>query len=252
LRYREDDLGHDFGYYKLDKWQTVFAAPIAARLSQEAVGLTFSPLEVYGMMEMCGFEILARGSSPWCDVFTHKEWLEFEYARDLLHFYRAGPGNMYGATMGWLYLNATADLLMDEEAQDVFFSFVHDGDIVPFLAALQLFNEKALAQRLPTDRVKVDRQWVTSDVVPMGGRVVFERVGCWEEGERKRYVRVFINDGLMKLPGLPTSSLVKQGIPVEHFWRFVASRPELFGEFRDLCGLEDDAPDRIKFLHQDN
>lgn len=42
------------------------------------------------MQEMCGFEITVRGKSKWCDVFTHEEWLEFEYARDVIHYYRAG------------------------------------------------------------------------------------------------------------------------------------------------------------------
>jgi hypothetical protein len=42
------------------------------------------------MQEMCGFEIMVRGMSKWCDVFTQAEWLGFEYARDVLHYYRAG------------------------------------------------------------------------------------------------------------------------------------------------------------------
>ena len=251
VKYRSDDQGHDLGYLMLDRWQKVFAAPIAQRLASDAGGVYLRPLDIYGMMEMCGFEILARGQSPWCDVFTHQEWLEFEYGRDLLHFYRAGPGNDYGPAMGWLYLNATADLLVQEEVQDVYFSFVHDGDLVPMLAALQLLNEKSIVQELPTDYIKVDRHWVTSDVVPMGGRVVFERVGCSEEGGTKRYIRIFINDGLMKLPGLPASSQVKHGVPVEDFWIFVASRRELFGDFRHVCELSEGAPDRITFLRQD-
>lgn len=251
IRYRSDLLGHDFGYFMLDKWQQNFTVPISKRLADHAVGVSLSPLDVYGMMEMCGFEVLARGNSPWCNVFTHKEWLEFEYGRDLLHFYRAGPGNQYGPAMGWLFLNATADLLVNEAAQDVYFSFAHDGDLVPMLAALQILDEKTVVQELPTDRVKENRQWVTSDVVPMGGRVVFERVACWEQGERRRYLRLFINDGLMRLPGLPTSSIIKHGVPVEDFWAFVVSRLGLFGEFRDVCGLSARDVDRITFLHQD-
>ncbi len=75
------------------------------------------------MQEMCGFETLARGSSPWCDVFTHEDWLNFEYARDVIHYYRAGPGNRFGAPMGWLWLNATASLLeKGPDAGKLFFS----------------------------------------------------------------------------------------------------------------------------------
>ena len=250
IKYRTDVLGHDFGYLMLEKWQKNFTAPIIERLAEDAHGASLSALDIYGMMEMCGFEVLARGYSSWCDVFTHQEWLQFEYARDLLHFYRAGPGNQYGPVMGWLYLNATADLLLKPKAQDVYFSFVHDGDLVPMLAALQILDEKTVVQDLPTDRIREDRRWVTSDVVPMGGRVVFERVTCVEDGASNRYVRVFINDGLMKLPGFKASTKVKHSIPVEEFWDFVASRPNLFGDFRNVCELRNNVPDRITFLHQ--
>jgi acid phosphatase len=65
------------------------------------------------MQLLCGFETIAKGSSPWCDVFTKDEWEGFEYARDIIHYYRAGPGNPYSASMGWLWLNVTANLLRE-------------------------------------------------------------------------------------------------------------------------------------------
>ena len=75
------------------------------------------------MQEMCGFEISAWGESPWCDVFTHEDWYNFQYARDIIHYYRAGPGKRFWATMGLLWLNATADLLKKgPDAGKLFFS----------------------------------------------------------------------------------------------------------------------------------
>lgn len=75
------------------------------------------------MQEMCGFETTVRGSSKWCNVFSQDEWLKFEYARDVIHFYRTGPGNQYAMAMGWLWLNATASLIQKgPEAGPVFFS----------------------------------------------------------------------------------------------------------------------------------
>lgn len=170
LRYIDDKVfGHDQGYDKLALWQDKFAAPIAQRLSAESGGFDFSSLDIYSMMEMCGFEILARGESPWCQVFTNSEWLDFEYARDLLHFYRAGPGNKYAVAMDWLWLNATQGLLLRENTGGVCFSFVHDGDIIPLLAALGIYsgdgstirgqNERDVDELsyLPTDTIPVDR-----------------------------------------------------------------------------------------------
>lgn len=106
--------GHDFGKNMRRAFQEVYIPPIAHRLihEQENHGIgNFSNLEVYSMQEMCGFETMTRGSSPWCDVFTPDDWLHFEYARDLLQYYRSGPGNPYAGAMGWLWLNATAKLL---------------------------------------------------------------------------------------------------------------------------------------------
>jgi acid phosphatase len=252
----DNEEGHDKGYIKLAKWQATFGKPIAERLADDASGVTFSPLDIYGMMEMCGFEILARGGSPWCDVFTREEWLQFEYARDLLHYYRAGPGNMFGPLMGWLWLNATQTLMSDHSSNDVYFSFVHDGDIIPALATLGVFSEPLGQEELPTDRVATERKWKTSDVVPMGGRLIFERISCetTEITQGKVHgVRLFVNDALVDLTILPHAlgfPAIEGAISLESFQTFLSVRGAELGDFREICGLDNDAPDRIRFLHQ--
>lgn len=111
-KYLDSEQGHDLGATMLARFQEVYIPDIAKKLVEENPALgQLAVWEVYGMQEMCGFEIMVRGSSPWCDVFTQQDWYHFEYARDLLHYYRAGPGNVYSAAMGWLYLNATTALL---------------------------------------------------------------------------------------------------------------------------------------------
>jgi acid phosphatase len=252
LKYRTDgDYGHDHGYKMLDKWQQTFSRPIAERLASHAKGVELTPLDIYGMMEMCGFEILARGKSPWCIVFTQQEWLDFEYGRDLLHFYRAGPGNAYAGAMGFLWLDATQNLMSNHSSEDVYFSFVHDGDIVPVLATLQMLDEPVMSQELPTDRVKKDRTWRTSDVVPMGGRMIFERISCGSElSNREHFVRLFINDGLMKLSVLPQASHIENAVGLGDFQDFVASKRNIFGGFKEECSLSENTPDHITFLHQ--
>ncbi|RVX69343.1 hypothetical protein B0A52_06938 [Exophiala mesophila] len=253
---RDGYSGHDAGYRKLDEWQTVFTQPIIKRLASLATGIELEPVDVYSMMEMCGFEILVRGSSPWCAVFSQDEWLDFEYARDLLHFYRAGPGNPYAGAMGWLWLNATRTLMLDGRAQHPYMSFVHDGDIVPVLATLKVFDERLMQQTLPSDKIKSDRNWRTSDVVPMGGRLILERIVCdalvpASSTSKDYFVRLFINDGLIRLPGLPKMSRILHAVNISDFSDFVRTRQDVFGEFRAVCSLPDNAPDRITFLHQD-
>jgi acid phosphatase len=124
-RYLEDTTdGHDNGDTMLRHYQDVYAPAVAARLIRENPALgSLLNTEVYAMQEMCGFETMVRGSSPWCDVFTEEDWLHFEYARDIKHYYGSGPGNPYAGAMGWLWLNATATLLRaGPEAGPLFFS----------------------------------------------------------------------------------------------------------------------------------
>jgi acid phosphatase len=119
-----DQFGHSYGQTMLYEWRHTYLPPIVERLQEQNPNINFTESEVYSMQELCGFETIAHGSSKWCDVFTHDEWEQFEYARDLLHYYRAGSGNPYGAPMGWLWLNATSNLLQSGpyEVGPLFFS----------------------------------------------------------------------------------------------------------------------------------
>lgn len=119
----DTENGHDQGAAKLVEFSSTYLPAIARRLekyiSHSGPGILrskfhFTNDEVYALQEMCGFETTVRGASPWCGVFTHDEWRSFEYARDVIHFYRAGPGTKYSGAMGSLWLNATARLLLQQ------------------------------------------------------------------------------------------------------------------------------------------
>ncbi|RAH42893.1 putative MFS transporter [Aspergillus brunneoviolaceus CBS 621.78] len=207
LRYLEDpDRGHDYGIQMLARFQQAYIPAIAERLmlTTQANNPTLGPLsngEVYSMQEMCGFETLVRGSSPWCAVFTREDWENFEYARDVLHYYRAGPGNPYAGAMGWLWLNAMTGLLRQGPGAGV-----HDGDIAPFLTALEIMADPKYDPVLPVTHMVSDRVWRTSSVMPMGGRVVLERMTCSSGGEGAHgdaghtFLRVIINEKVTPLP----------------------------------------------------
>jgi acid phosphatase len=250
LQYNADlQKGHDYGANMLAQFRSTYLGAIGSRISKRNPGIQFTDAELYSMQEMCGFETTVRGSSLWCDVFSHEEWLSFEYARDIIHYYRAGPGNPYGPAMGWLWLNATTELLRyGPEAGPLFFSFVHDGDIVPMLAALDLFPDK---EDLPVHGpIPKDRTWKTSQITPMGGRVVFERLACSASGQRgdKLHVRINVNDGIVPIRSCqngPGSSC-----PLTEFEKLVKQRGQEIGVFQKICGLDPSAASRITFLHQ--
>nr|AUC62758.1 phytase [Morchella importuna] len=250
IKYAQDEEeGHDYGYEMLYKYRATYLSDISKRLANDNEGFDFTDSEIYSMQEMCGFETTVRGSSKWCDVFTKEEWLSFEYARDVIHYYRAGPGNKYAKSMGWLWLNATANLIAEgpDTAGSLYFSFVHDGDIVPMLAALGLFED---AEQLPVDRIAKDRKWKTSQITPMGGRIIFERMNCAVKGsgEGDIYIRLNVNDGIVALEGCNDGP--GKSCPLNSFLKHVKTRGEIGGDFRKTCGLAEDAADRLTFLRQ--
>ncbi|KAF7595014.1 acid phosphatase pho5 [Aspergillus hancockii] len=256
-KYIEDPTkGHDNGVNMLALFQNAYIPAIAERLISDEQNTALghlTNLEVYSMQEMCGFETIARGSSPWCDIFTHEDWENFEYARDLIHYYRAGPGNPYAGAMGWLWLNATTALLRSgPEVGTMFFSFVHDGDIAPFLTALDIMRDPKYDPYLPTTHRATDRVWRTSSVMPMGGRIVLERLTCPVSAEssndKNTFLRVNINDKNMPLPYCKSGPGLS--CPLEEFVSHVERRRLEVGEFGEVCGLEGDAG-YITFLRQD-
>lgn len=125
---------------------------------------------------------------------------------------------------------------------------VHDGDIVPMLAALGIFEDD---RDLPVDKIMWDRKWKTSQVTPMGGRIIFERLSCASKSGpsgREIFIRFNVNDGIVPLPGC--SQGPGGSCPLNSFMEHVKKRGEIAGDFRKTCGLPEDAPDRPTFLRQ--
>jgi acid phosphatase len=239
--------GQKKGYNLMGEYRAIYMQPIRLRLHAQ-ISLNFTDTEIYAMQEMCGFETTVRGRSDWCDVFTQDEFLSFEYARDLLHYYRAGPGQKYAASMGWLWLNATTNLLLEGPAAGpLFFSFVHDGDIAPMMTALDVIND---AEHLPVTHIPHERKWRKSQVSPMGGRIIFERLACQVEDTPgvERFVRLNINDGITAIPDCQSGP--GKSCPLRQFAARTRERGEVVGDFREMCGLDEGVEGRIKFLHQ--
>jgi len=46
--------------------------------------------DIQAMFFMCPFQINSWGESPFCDIFTEKEWKYFNYAMDLATYYASG------------------------------------------------------------------------------------------------------------------------------------------------------------------
>ena len=154
-------------------------------------------------------------------------------------------------------------------------SSVHDGEIIPMLAALDIMHSTFL---LPVTHLPAFRKWRISQVVPMSGRIVFERLTCYPDyinirapatfkskrhkhrkshpefdkvprPENGTYLRININDGPVALPGCSNSG-PGSSCPLHEFLAHVRSRGEEVGDFREMYGLGPDVPGKITFSHQ--
>lgn len=223
-----------------------FTAPIMARLNAAAPAFNFTAEDVYGMMELCGYESVIRGSSPFCDLdlFSPDDWLAWEYTADVMYHYSVGYGSEVSGAVGWPWVNATAGLLMDDEAeQDLYVSFTHRELPPMVLVAMGLFNNSAFGgsaatinDTMPEDTINYRRAWKSSHILPFMTNVAVERLNCsgsygYADGD---YYRVLVNNAPQQLPNCgdgPGTSCSR-----DTFESFLQERGQMFGGYSEQCG----------------
>ena len=240
-----------------------FTKPIMARLNALAPDFDFTSDDVYGMMELCGYESVTRGSSPFCslDLFLPDEWLDWEYTEDIRYFYNIGYGSSVAGVIGLPWLNASANLLLaanSSSAQDLYFSFTHRQLLPAVLVGMGLFNNSAFGgsadginETMPLDRVNRRRAWKTSHILPFLGNIAIERLQCtgspgYQDGE---YYRVLVNSAPQDLPDCgdgPGTTCSREG-----FETYVQNRASMFGGFSDKCGVDYDNSTDVLTIYTD-
>lgn len=159
--------------------------------------------DVYNMQNLCAYETAAYGSSPFCNLFTEKEWRGYEYAGDLIFYGMASYGTPVGAPegAGWLYellarlegrqlyerdagwgvnttLTSTPDVFPVDQV--LYMDMSHDSVLVSVLTALGL---DFLKEDLPANKILAPRQFVLSRLTPFGARIFVEVLSCGAEEE---------------------------------------------------------------------
>ncbi len=78
-----------------DVWDSIYLPPIRSRLNAKIQGgFNFTQGDVSIIPYLCGFETQITGRrSPFCDIFTEEEALQYEYAQDLRYWYGTGLGS---------------------------------------------------------------------------------------------------------------------------------------------------------------
>ncbi len=228
-----------------------FTSPIVARLRALVPEFGFTAKDIYGMMELCGYESVIRSTSPFCnlDLFAADDWLGWEYASDIMAHHNVGYGNHVSGAIGLPWLRATANLLLgannDEyPTQDLYVSLTHRKLLPTVLVAMGLFNNSAQSdgplgvnETMPVGRINPQRAWKSSQIFPFLGNIAIERLKCvgtsgFLDGE---YYRVLVNNASQQLPACddgPGTSCSRQA-----FEAYVQDRVSLFGGYSAKCGV---------------
>lgn len=169
----------------------------AARLNKLSPGFNISADDVSTMLAYCGFELNVRGESKFCDIFEQDEWINFGYSKDLGYYYSNGPGYNLSIPLGSVYVNNTLTLMEDTSyPYNLTFSFSHDNDLMTFVTALGLFDDY-----LSPEYVDFHSVFHSSEIVPMGGRMVHEKLSCTVANKTDSFVRIVLNDAVIPIPG---------------------------------------------------
>jgi acid phosphatase len=235
-----------FGSKQSSEYQKIYTKPIIDRLNTYAPNFNFTASDVVGMQQLCGYETVIRGSSPFCDLdlFSQDEWLSFEYMNDIMYFYNTGYGSeQLAGTLGLPWLNASAELLLSDEAdQDLYVSFTH-RELPPTVAvAMGLFNNSLYSgannpnATMPLNRQNRGRVWRSSRILPFLSNFAIEKMTCDSYGfDAGDYFRVLVNKDPQQLsctdgPGESCSKSAFEG--------FIQEKKTRFGGFTEFCEPE--------------
>ena len=74
-----------------DLWSSIYGPPIANRLNAHAPGANLTGQDISNLIPLCALETAATSTlSPFCDIFTLREFAQFEYWADLDKYYGTG------------------------------------------------------------------------------------------------------------------------------------------------------------------
>ncbi|ODV85930.1 hypothetical protein CANARDRAFT_145776 [[Candida] arabinofermentans NRRL YB-2248] len=169
----------------------------AQRLNELSPGFDLTKEDVYALLTYCPFELNYRGYSEVCNALSMEAFMGLEYLRDVELWYTKA-NHPYTLMLGSVYINATLSLMeqgpenLDDQA--LWFSFSHDTDLLYYLNALTVLDYQT--KDLSTKHIDFGRFFKVSELIPMGARIVLERLSA-SDGEK--YVRVIVNDAVIPL-----------------------------------------------------
>ncbi|KAJ5538431.1 hypothetical protein N7494_007910 [Penicillium frequentans] len=214
----------------------------AKRFNSQNPGLNLTASDVLQLMETAAFELNVRASTPWADAFTLDEWVAYGYIWDLAYYYCFGAGSEYQTAAGQVYANATRVLMQSgPKAGKMFWSFAHDADITPVVAALDIDVPE---HKLPNSTIPFPNPYRVADIVPMGGHLTLERMTCNATTVSKAgvYVRAILNEAVV--PYSKCQSGPGYSCPLAKFSAIVDKAPK----YDEKCETPSSYPQYLSFF----
>ncbi|KAF6011202.1 hypothetical protein HII13_002559 [Brettanomyces bruxellensis] len=214
------------------------------RLNRESPGFNVTSEDVTNLIRYCAFELNAKGSSEVCNALSMDAFIEHEYMRDT-ELYYTKANHPLTFTLGSVYVNATLQLLSENPAehqnQRVWVSFSHDTDLLYFMNAIGILENQQTA--LPTDSVAFARFFRTSELVPMGARIVIEQLVDKTNGEK--IVRILVNDAVIPLQNCQDGPLFTCRLSTLRHMFYEKLRKN--GSFSKRCEVKSGRPEYLSF-----
>ncbi|KAE8152594.1 histidine phosphatase superfamily [Aspergillus avenaceus] len=207
-----------------DKFMDVFTPSLIKRLEENLPGVTFSKKEAIYLMDMCSYDTVALTSdghriSPFCSLFSHDEWVQYDYLQSLKKYYGYGAGNPLGPAQGIGFANELIARLSQSPVRDhtstnrtldsnpatfplnatLYADFTHDNTMLSVFFALGLYNSTEPLSQTTAQTTEETGGYSAAWAVPFGARAYFEMMQC--SGEKEPLVRVLVNDRVIPLQG---------------------------------------------------
>lgn len=222
----------------------IYLPPIVARINHKLKGLQFNTSDVVLFPYLCGFESQITGRrSPWCDILTEQEVLQYEYAQDIRYWYGTGLGTSLDKQLMLPFLTAVIQRLVDGpnttytspnsstpfHPPPLIATFTNDGQLNQLAAAIGVFDDQP---QLPSTYVPTDRIFKSSNFVSMRGTITFERLNCGGEG---KFVRIKLNDAVYPVASCQNGP--GKSCPLLQYQKLVAKKTAAAGDFEVSCGI---------------
>jgi hypothetical protein len=249
------------GGVQKEEWDNIYLPPIRSRINAKIQGdFNFTQWDTSIIPYLCGFETQITGNrSPFCELYTEEEILQYEYAQDLRYWYGNNLGSDIGKYQMLPIVDMVAQRFMDgpdatykTDSNTTFVppkimaTFTNDGNINQMAAAIGVFDNQA---QLPSNMTLPDRLYRSTQIVKQRGTIAFERLSCASSASNathgyatkglssEAYMRIRINE--VVYPVVDCTSGPGSSCPLSQYQQIIGNKLAEAGDFAKMCNMTD-------------